>query len=357
MNMPNTAEFLYPIAISRYAIEICLLIFTAWLVRRISLRWLRARGKTSQHQIFAVLDQAIIPLLLLGLLAAILNLFPVPAKLLAILNRAIYVVFLVVLLYYASRATQGALNRWLARTEGNESARDTSRFLVRWLFLIIGAMLVLDNLGISLTALWTTLGIGSVAVALALQDTLSNFFGGVYLQLDRPVRLDDYVKLGTGEEGFVVQIGWRSTRMRTLGNNIIVIPNASLAKAVITNYSLPEAHMSLTIPIAVSYSSDVEQVERVLLEEASRAAEEITGLQASPAPFVRFLPGFGDSALKFTLICRVNSYVDQYLVQHELHKRILGRFRSEGIEIPFNQYDVHLHTPPVPSLSNPGLTS
>lgn len=105
---------------------------------------------------------------------------------------------------------------------------------------------MLDNLGISLTAVWTTLGVGSVAIALALQDTLSNFFAGVYVRLDSPVRVGDYIRLDGGNEGFVVQIGWRSTRIRTLPNNIAVVPNAKLASAVITNYSMAEYQMSLS---------------------------------------------------------------------------------------------------------------
>jgi small-conductance mechanosensitive channel len=203
-------------------------------------------------------------------------------------------------------------------------------------------MIVLDNLGVSLTAVWTTLGVGSVAVALALQDTLSNFFAGVYLRLDNPLRLGDYIKLEGGEEGFVVQQGWRSTRIRTLPNNIVIVPNGKLASAIVTNYSLPEPEMSLLVPIGVSYDNDPEVVERILVEEATAGAGQIEGLCREPGPFVRFIPGFGDSSLNFTLICRVSTFVDQYLVQHELRKRIFARFRHEGITIPFPQRDVHV---------------
>ena len=260
------------------------------------------------------------------------------------MNRCIYAAFLISLLYYASQASQILLNHWLSRSAGSEAMQGQSRMLVRTLFLVIGVMLLLENLGISLTALWTTLGVGSVAVALALQDTLSNFFGGIYLQLDRPVRLGDYVKLGTGEEGFVTQMGWRSTRMRTLSNNIVVIPNSKLATQNITNFSLPEQEMSLNIPVSVGYDSDPDEIERILVEEATSQPDEIPGLRQDTPPIVRLIPGFGDSALNFTLTCRVASYVDQYLVQHQLRKRILARFRKDGINMPFPQHEVHLHT-------------
>ena len=141
-----------------------------------------------------------------------------------------------------------------------------------------GTMLVLDNLGIFLTAGWTALGVGSVAIALALQDTLSNFFPGVYSR----VRLGDYLKLDGGYVGFVVQIGSRLTRIRTLPNNIVVVPNAKLAKAVITNYSMREFQMSLLVPVSVSYDCDPEKVERILIEEGAEGGAGCGGPSSRP---------------------------------------------------------------------------
>jgi small-conductance mechanosensitive channel len=111
--------------------------------------------------------------------------------------------------------------------------------------------------------------------------------------------------------------------------------------------------MSLLIPVCVSYSSDPEKVEAVLLQETSKAVGEVPGLLGEPAPFVRFIPGFGESSLDFTLICQVGEFVDQYLVQHELRKRILRRFREEGIEIPFPHRTVYLREKKSPG-STPG---
>lgn len=262
---------------------------------------------------------------------------------LAVTNRLLYLGTLIVGLYFISKVLQLFVNRWLARQDSPATVREPVRFLTRLLFGVLGSMIVLDNLGVSLTAVWTILGVGSVAVALALQDTLSNFFAGMYLRVDRPVRLGDYVKLDSGEEGFVIQMGWRSTRIRTLPNNVVVVPNSKLTSAIVTNFSLPEPEMSLLIPVSVSYSSDPERVERILVEEATRAIGKLEGLRGEPAPFVRFIPGYGESSLDFTLICRANAFVDQYLVQHELRKRIFARFRQEGIEIPFPQRDVDLY--------------
>jgi small-conductance mechanosensitive channel len=157
----------------------------------------------------------------------------------------------------------------------------------------------------------------------------------MHILVEKPMRIGDYIELDTGQKGYVDDIGWRTTRIRMLGNNIVVVPNNKLSQSIITNYYLPEKRMSLLIPLGVSYDSDPEKVERILIEETEKAAGVVPGLLKEPAPFVRFIPGFGDSSLDFTLICQVSKFVDQYLAQHELRKRIFKRFKEEGIEIPF----------------------
>jgi small-conductance mechanosensitive channel len=214
--------------------------------------------------------------------------------------------------------------------------------LLKGIILIIGLLIILSTLGISITPLITALGVGGLAVALALQDTLSNLFAGIHILMEKSIRVGDFVKLETGQEGYVEDITWRTTRIRMLPNNVVVIPNSKLAQSVVTNYYLPEKRMSLLIPISVSYSSDPEKVEKILLEEAKNSIGEIPGLLGEPEPIVRFIPGFGDSSLDFTLICQVQEFVDQYPVQHELRKRIFKRFKEEGIEIPFPHRTVYL---------------
>ena len=337
---------LYPWA--KYLAEIVLLvvgarIFHVVVIQKLK-KWANRTSTTVDDAAVQLISSAIRPVLALAVVAAVLNMVELPARLLKFCNRTVTLLILITALYYGARLCQLVLSAWLNRLPGRESLVDPARFFIRTVFAGMALMLVLDNLGISLTAVWTTLGVGSVAVALALQDTLSNFFSGVYLRLDRPVRVGDYVKLDSGDEGFVVALGWRSTRIKTLPNNVVVVPNAKLASAIVTNYSLPEPAMSLLVSVGTSYDSDPEQVERILIEEAKAAAQNTPGLMADPEPFVRFIPGFGDSSLNFTLICRVATFVDQYLAQHEIRKRIFARFRQEGISIPFPQRDVHLYS-------------
>lgn len=216
--------------------------------------------------------------------------------------------------------------------------------IIKGTIFIIGLLIMLTVLGISITPLITALGIGGLAVALALQDTLANLFAGIHILVEKSIRVGDFIKLETGQEGYVEDITWRTTRIRMLPNNMVIIPNSRLSQSIVTNYYLPEKRMALLIPVSVSYSSDPEKIERLLTEEAKKAVGEIPGLLGDPEPFVRFIPGFGDSSLDFTLICHVREYVDQYLAQHELRKRIFKRFQEEGIEIPFPHRTVYLRT-------------
>ncbi|MCX8021358.1 MAG: mechanosensitive ion channel family protein [Syntrophorhabdaceae bacterium] len=214
--------------------------------------------------------------------------------------------------------------------------------ILRWTIIAIGILIILNLLGISITPLLTALGVGGLAVALALQDTLANLFAGIHVLMEKSIKIGDFIKLETGEEGFVEDITWRTTRLKLLSNNMVIIPNSKLAKSVVVNYSLPDKRMSLPITVSVSYFSDPERVEKILFDEAMRAIDEVPGLSPGYEPIVRFIPGFGANSIDFTLICQVKEFVDQYVVQHELRKRIFKRLKEEGIEIPFPQRTVYI---------------
>ena len=209
------------------------------------------------------------------------------------------------------------------------------RTSVRLVVLVVGGLVLLSSLGIAVTPILTALGVGGLAVALALQDTLSNLFAGIHLLADKPIRVGDYVRLSAENvEGHVVDVGWRSTRIRMLQNNVVVVPNKRVAESIITNYDLGETRMAVLIRVRVDYDADAELVERLLVDEATRAVGQVDGLLAEPPPSARLIPGFGDYALEFTLACQVRSFVDQFSVQHELRKRVLKRLRAERIRIP-----------------------
>jgi small-conductance mechanosensitive channel len=147
----------------------------------------------------------------------------------------------------------------------------------------------------------------------------------------RQVRIGDFVKIDAGQSGYVQDIGWWSTTLRELGGNLIFIPNSKLAQSIVTNYNLPDRNLGIGIAVPVTYDSDPSQVERLLNEVASAAIGQVPGLLKEPAPSAKFIPGFGTTSMDFTLDCHVAEFADQYLVQHELRKRIHRRFRDEGV--------------------------
>ncbi|MBI4003983.1 MAG: mechanosensitive ion channel family protein [Candidatus Omnitrophica bacterium] len=215
--------------------------------------------------------------------------------------------------------------------------------IVKIIIIGLGALMILNGLGISITPLLTALGVGGLAVALALQDTLANLFAGLYLTLAREIRVGNYVKLETGQEGYVDDIGWRATRIRMLPNNMVLVPNKKLAEAIVTNFDLPSQELAVLVEVGVAYGSDMAKVERVTCDVGQEVMRQVTGGVPGFAPFIRFHT-FGDFSVNFTVILRAKTFVDQYLVKHEFVKRLHDRYQLEGIEIPFPIRTVYTKT-------------
>lgn len=234
----------------------------------------------------------------------------------------------------ASRVTIILLRSAFARSATGWHVTTLTAATIRILWAIPGILVILNLLDISLAPALTALGVGGIAVSLALKDTLANLFSGFYISMAGNIHKGDYVQLDSGQEGFVEDVTWRITTLRTLQNNLVVIPNSKLSEALVTNYSYPEKTLSVRIPIDVSYDADIDRVERLILEEVE-AARGLDGLLFDPPPVVRFNPGFGDSSLKLALFVHVDEFTKQFSVQDHLRRRILARFRRERIVIPY----------------------
>lgn len=206
--------------------------------------------------------------------------------------------------------------------------------ITKIIIVSLGVLMILNGLGISITPILTALGVGGLAVALALQDTLSNLFAGFYVTVSRQIRVGDYVKLESGEEGYVTDIGWRATKVKMLPNNVVLVPNAKLAQSVLTNYYLPDKELAVLVKVGVDYSSDLEHVERVTCEVGKDVMKTVPGGVPDFEPFIRYHT-FGDFSINFTVILRGKEFVDQYLLKHEFIKRLHKRYQEEGITIPF----------------------
>ena len=198
----------------------------------------------------------------------------------------------------------------------------------------IGILMALDLVGISITPLVAGLGIGGLAVALALQPTLGNFFSGTYLITEGELNEGDFVELAGGPAGFVVDVGWRSTKVRDRFNNLIMIPNSKMIDSIMTNYYSQTRLMTVFVACGVSYESDLKRVEEVVLEEAKGVRENLEEAVDDYEPLIYFTD-FGDSNIDFVVLLQAEDRAGSFVVKHELIKRLHDRFNREGIEINY----------------------
>ena len=205
-----------------------------------------------------------------------------------------------------------------------------ARTLIRVLVLALGAVWLLRHFNREITPLLTALGVGGIAVALALQDTLANFFAGIHILVERPIFVGDAIRLEGGQEGVVTDIGWRTTRVRTGNNDMVVVPNTKITSGILVNFSLPDRRTSGEVQILVSHQADAEQVRRIALEEAAG----VDGVLAEPAPLFLFEPGVLPTHLQCKLVVQIADRGTLGRVQSELRMRLLARFRAEGVPLP-----------------------
>lgn len=271
--------------------------------------------------------------LIAGLYAALI-LSPAGSSAVLFGGKLLSVLWLVSITFVVLRLTDQIIQKYGAQLAAAMPLTSLTQNLARGVILTLGGLTIMNGLGISITPMLTALGVGGLAVALALQETLANLFAGVYVTMSRQVRVGDYIKLDSGEEGYVSDIAWRSTRLLTLPNTWIVIPNTKVAQAVVTNYDLPTRDMAVLVEAGVDYGSDLEKVERITGEVGKEVMKEVAGGVPEFNPFIRYHT-FGDFSIKFTVILRSKTFVDQYLVKHEFIKRLQRRYAQEGIVIPF----------------------
>lgn len=229
----------------------------------------------------------------------------------------------------AARFTAGAVGRYGRGVEKRVLSASLFSSVAQTIVVIFGVLIILNSLGIAITPLLTALGVGGLAVALALKDTLANLFSGIQIIASRQLRPGDYVKLDTGFEGIVEDVNWRNTTIRELPNNLIVIPNDKLAQSIFTNYHLPEAALTVSVPVAVAYGNDLDEVERVALEAAEAALEDMN-VRTPDRPYVRFRE-LGDSLVSLTVHIRAPQFQDQFKARSYLIKRIYDGFNKAGL--------------------------
>ncbi len=251
-----------------------------------------------------------------------------------IAHKTILVILIFAVTIVAARISVGFIKFYTKRLGKAFPSTSILTNLTYAVIILIGLLIILDTLGISITPLLTALGVGGLAAALALQDTLSNVFSGIHIIASGKIKQGHFIKLESGDEGYVTDITWRNTYVTTIQNNLIIVPNSKISTSIITNYTGPKSEMSLVIPVGVSYDSDLERVEEITLDVARKIIKEIPGGVPEYEPLIRYHT-FGDFSIDFSVIIRVKEYVDQYLLKHEFVKALHARYHKEGIEIPF----------------------
>ncbi|MFJ9413615.1 mechanosensitive ion channel family protein [Streptomyces sp. NPDC101227] len=309
----------------------------AGLLLRVALRWLgkhARRTRWSGDDVIVDALRSVVPwAAICGGLAAATAALPFTATVGRNVNRTLTVLLILVGTLTAARVITGLVKSLAQSRSGVAGSATIFANITRIVVLALGFLVVLQTLGISIAPLLTALGVGGLAVALALQDTLANLFAGVHVLASKTVQPGDYIRLSSGEEGYVVDINWRNTVVRQLSNNLVIIPNAQLAGTNMTNFTRPEQQLSILVQVGVGYDSDLEHVERVTTEVVASVMTDISGALPDHEPAVRFHT-FGDSRIGFTVILGVGEFSDQYRIKHEFIKRLHQRYRAEGIRIP-----------------------
>ncbi|WP_327418834.1 mechanosensitive ion channel family protein [Streptomyces sp. NBC_01233] len=326
----------------------------AGLLLRALLRWLGRHAERTRWRGDDVIVDALRTIapgaaLIAGAAVAATTL-PLTARVSGFVNQSLTALLILIATLSAARVVAGLVQSVAGARTGVAGSASIFVNITRIVVLVMGVLVALETLGVSIAPLVTALGVGGLAVALALQDTLANLFAGVHILASKTVQPGDYIRLTSGEEGYVVDINWRNTVVRNLSNNLVIIPNGRLARTNMTNYTQPEQQFSILVQVGVGYESDLEHVERVTLEVVDSVMADINGAVPDHEGAVRFHT-FADSRINFTVILGVGEFSDQYRIKHEFIKRLHRRFRAEGISIPAPTRTVALQRDELPTSS------
>jgi len=332
LRMSSLTEMFMPLII------FILVLFIGLIARKMIFNRLLRWAKKTSSQLDDIIVGAIkSPLMVLCLMLALyfaLQFSKLPENIIQVMSKSILILGIISVVLALANLLSGLIKLYASRIDSTLPVTSLTQNIARIFIFSIGALIIFNSLGVSITPILATLGVGGLAVALALQDTLINIFAGFHITVAKQIRVGDYIKLESGEEGYVVDINWRSTKIKMLPNNLVLIPNDKLNKAIVTNYYLPDKEMAVLVDLGVHYKSDLDKVDKVTCEVAKSVMKEVSGGVGYFEPFIRYHT-FGDSCIKFTVILRAKEFVDQYLIKHEFIKRLHKRYIQESINIPY----------------------
>lgn len=255
-----------------------------------------------------------------------------PRKYVITVDRTISILLIFSATVAIANLAVSAFENYAQRSDINIPATGIILGVFKATIISAGILVILNFLGISIAPLLTALGVGGLAVALALKDTLSNLFAGLHIIASKQVRPGDHIKLNSGEEGTVTDITWRSMTITSPEHNIIIVPNAHVASATITNYEFPDRQMSLSVQLTVPHSVDLDRVEAITCEVAKAVMREIPEAVPGEEPSVRF-NAFNETGIGFSINVKLKDSGSVYVVRHYLIKALHKRYSREGISM------------------------
>ncbi len=309
------------------------------VIRQLGRRWLYRRATGTDSYLWSLLESTKAPSWMWALMGALwvtMEYSDLPARAARISTNTIAVCLTLSLSLGIASMLERMVSLYGRRNNRPLAAAGLSRTLIYVLVLGIGLVILLRSLGLTVTPLLTALGVGGLAVALALQDTLANFFAGIHIIVESPVSVGDFIRLSSSEEGIVTDIGWRTTRVTNMQNNVIVIPNSKITASILLNFSLPESRLATDVDVVVGHEADLDAVRTMLLEEAAQADSVL----ADPPPIVLMDPGVTPTHVQLKLWVNIPERTLQGLVRSDLRFRIARRLRREGVPMPRMDYVV-----------------
>jgi small-conductance mechanosensitive channel len=289
-------------------------------------RLLAKTGFVLQEEVVAVFSNYIsFWFFILALYSAFLK---APIHVSVVANKLLYGIFAFSVVIFAATIISRVVQKFIPEKIGVN--------IIKFGVIFVGLVLILNQVGIKLTPILTALGIGSLAVALALQDTLANFFAGVNILASKQITRGDYIKLDSGHEGTVIGLNWRTTFIREISNTVIMVPNSKISSVIITNYHFHRSEVSVNINCGVAYGSDLEYVEKIAILATQEIINKYDDAVKDYPPRVRFT-NFAESSIEFGLFFRVKDVYSLMLIKSEVLKNLYKKFNEEKIQIPFPQ--------------------
>ncbi|MBK6915203.1 MAG: mechanosensitive ion channel family protein [Ignavibacteriales bacterium] len=285
-------------------------------------------------------------LFLIGVKSTVINAHPYLAIFTKILDVLLFLYFVFTLVIISFKLTVVLLDWYSESIDGGENRNLSGSLfplikkLAKVIIFLIAVVAVLSKFDVNISGLLVSLGVGSLAVALAAQETLSNMISGFAIMIDRPFRIGDRIRFAENKTGDVMEIGIRSTKILDFDHNIVVIPNNEIIKSHITNLSYPSSETRVVVEIGVAYGTDIQRAKNLLLDIVKNDEDII-----KETPPEVYLINFADSSLVLRLTCRTNNYKNVFEIQCRTREKIYEIFRRENIEIPFPQRIITINNP------------